>query len=115
MSINLISKTYEVVVVGGGLSGMCAAIAAARHGAKTAIVQNRSVFGGNASSEIRMHIVGASSHAAKPDLAIPLYEDFMAHCRERGFAVEHGEFGADMQVDSLNDGPVTILFDTDRP
>ena len=69
MSINLITKAQEVVVVGGGLSGMCAAIAAARHGAKTAIVQNRSVFGGNASSEIRMHIVGASSHAAKPDLA----------------------------------------------
>ena len=55
------------------------------------------------------------SGAAKPDLAIPLYEDFMAHCGERGFAVEHGEFGADMQVDSLNDGPVTILFDTERP
>ena len=53
--------------------------------------------------------------AAKPDVAIPLYEDFMAHCRERGFTVEHGEFGADMKVDSLNDGPVTILFDTDRP
>ena len=49
--------------------------------------------------------------AAKPDLAIPLYEKFMAHCRERGFAVEHGEFGADMQVESINDGPVTILFD----
>ena len=53
--------------------------------------------------------------AAKPDQAIPLYEKFMAHCRERGFAVEHGEFGADMQVDSRNDGPVTILFDTERP
>ena len=53
--------------------------------------------------------------AAKPDQAIPLYEDFMAHCRERGFIVEHGEFGADMKVDSLNDGPVTILFDTERP
>ena len=53
--------------------------------------------------------------AAKPDVAIPLYEDFMAHCRERGFTVEHGEFGADMKVDSLNDGPVTILFDTERP
>ena len=50
------------------------------------------------------------SGAAKPDLAIPLYEKFMAHCRERGFAVEHGEFGADMQVESGNDGPVTILF-----
>ena len=53
------------------------------------------------------------SGAAKPDLAIPLYERFMAQCRERGFTVEHGEFGADMQVDSLNDGPVTILFDTE--
>ena len=36
--------------------------------------------------------------AAKPDLAVPLYERFMAHCRERGFDVQHGEFGADMQV-----------------
>lgn len=51
--------------------------------------------------------------AAKPDVAIPLYEAFMAHCRERGFSVEHGEFGADMQVASVNDGPVTILFDTE--
>ena len=55
------------------------------------------------------------SKAAKPDLAIPLYEKFMAHCRERGLQVEHGEFGADMQVDSRNDGPVTILFDTEAP
>ena len=54
------------------------------------------------------------SGAAKPDLAIPLYEDFMAHCRERGFTVEHGEFGADMQVASVNDGPVTILYDTEQ-
>ena len=47
-------------------------------------------------------------------LAIPLYERFMAHCRERGFDVQHGEFGADMQVYSQNDGPVTILFDTEE-
>lgn len=52
--------------------------------------------------------------AAKPDLAIPLYEKFMAHCRERGFPVEHGEFGAEMEVDSLNHGPVTIIFDTEQ-
>ena len=51
--------------------------------------------------------------AAKPDLAIPLYERFMAACRENGFPVEHGEFGADMKVSSVNDGPVTIWFDTD--
>ena len=53
------------------------------------------------------------SGAAKPDLAIPLYEHFMACCRQRGFDVQHGEFGAYMEVDSCNDGPVTILFDTD--
>lgn len=54
------------------------------------------------------------SCAAKPELAIPLYERFMAACRARGFRVEHGKFGADMQVASVNDGPVTILFDTEQ-
>lgn len=54
------------------------------------------------------------SGAAKPDLAVPLYEHFMTCCRQWGFEVQHGEFGADMQVDSCNDGPVTILFDTDQ-
>ena len=52
------------------------------------------------------------SGAAKPDVAIPLYEKFLAECAARGFHVEHGEFGADMQVASVNDGPVTLLFDT---
>ena len=53
------------------------------------------------------------SYAAKPDIAIPLYEKFMEECRGRGFHVEHGEFGADMKVASVNDGPVTLLFDTE--
>ncbi len=51
--------------------------------------------------------------AAKPDTAVPLYERFMDQCRRRGFTVEHGQFGADMQVYSQNDGPVTIWLDTD--
>ena len=51
--------------------------------------------------------------AARPDVAIPLYQRFLAQCEGRGFHVEHGEFGADMQVYSQNDGPVTILLDTD--
>lgn len=51
--------------------------------------------------------------AAKPDIAIPLYEKFMDCCRNRGFHVEHGEFGADMAVSSVNDGPVTIWMDTE--
>ena len=53
------------------------------------------------------------SKAAKPDVAIPLYEEFLDACRSRGFQVEHGQYGADMQVASVNDGPVTLLFDTD--
>ena len=54
------------------------------------------------------------SGAAKPDLAVPLYERFIDQCRARGFQVAHGRFGADMQVASVNDGPVTILYDTDQ-
>ena len=49
----------DFCVVGGGIAGLCAALAAARHGAKTVLVQDRPMLGGNASSEIRMHICGA--------------------------------------------------------
>ena len=52
------------------------------------------------------------SMAARPEKAIPLYELVTDKCRERGFTVGTGEFGADMQVRSQNDGPVTILLDT---
>lgn len=52
------------------------------------------------------------SRAARPEKAIPLYELVIDKCRERGFTVGTGEFGADMQVRSQNDGPVTILLDT---
>ena len=52
--------------------------------------------------------------AAKPDVAIPLYERFVQRCRDSGFHTETGEFGAYMQVESLNDGPVTLVVDTDQ-
>ena len=51
--------------------------------------------------------------AGKPDMANEMYEYIIAKCREQVEIVETGEFGADMQVASVNDGPVTILFDTD--
>ena len=50
--------------------------------------------------------------AARPEKAIPLYERVIEQCRQAGFPVETGEFGADMQVESVNDGPVTIILDT---
>ncbi len=52
------------------------------------------------------------SKAARPETAIPLYELVISECRARGFHVETGVFAADMQVASVNDGPVTILLDT---
>ncbi|MFI3238485.1 MAG: FAD-dependent oxidoreductase [Lachnospiraceae bacterium] len=57
-----IEKQYDVVVVGGGMSGVCAAISAARNGAKTVLVQNRPVLGGNASSEVKVSVNGAGRH-----------------------------------------------------
>lgn len=52
------------------------------------------------------------SKAARPEKAIPLYERVISECRERGFRVGTGEFGAEMKVSSVNDGPVTIILDT---
>jgi D-tyrosyl-tRNA(Tyr) deacylase len=49
--------------------------------------------------------------AARPDVAVPLYERFLAQLRAAGLRVESGEFGADMQVDLLNDGPVTLILE----
>ena len=51
--------------------------------------------------------------AGKPDIAIPLYEQFLSECERLGFPPQHGEFGAYMQVASENDGPVTLIVDTD--
>ncbi len=56
----------DFCIIGGGLSGVSAALAAARRGARVVLVQDRSVLGGNASSEIKMHIVGADCHGSRP-------------------------------------------------
>lgn len=65
---NIRTFSFDFVVIGGGLTGLCAAIAAARGGAKTALIHDRPVLGGNASSEIRMHVCGANSNMKKPEL-----------------------------------------------
>ena len=52
--------------------------------------------------------------AARPEVAIPLYEKSVQECRSKGFHTETGEFGAYMQVESLNDGPLTLVVDTDQ-
>lgn len=70
------NEAYDVVVVGGGMAGCGAALAAARHGAKVCLVHNRPMPGGNAGSESRLHALGADCHVKKPD------------CRESGIIEE---------------------------
>jgi len=64
--MRLVELEADVLVAGGGLAGVCAAIAAARHGARVVLVQDRSRLGGNSSSEVKMHVVGANQHTARP-------------------------------------------------
>lgn len=59
---------YDMIVVGGGIAGICAAIASARLGLKTALIQNRPVLGGNNSSEVRVHLVGSADYNLYPAL-----------------------------------------------
>lgn len=62
----LVDLQCDLLVAGGGPAGICAALAAARHGAKVVLVQDRSRLGGNSSSEVKMHIVGANNHKGRP-------------------------------------------------
>jgi len=64
--MTLVDLACDVFVAGGGMAGVCAAVAAARHGAKVILVQDRSRLGGNSSSEVKMHIVGADCHGGRP-------------------------------------------------
>jgi hypothetical protein len=63
--MTLVEMECDVFVAGGGLAGVCAALAAARHGAKVTLAQDRSRLGGNSSSEVKMHVVGANSHKSR--------------------------------------------------
>lgn len=76
-----ITKNYDVVVVGGGAAGICAAVAAARNGSKTVLVQDRPVLGGNASSEIRVHLNGVNNLEGKAERETGIIEEILLHNR----------------------------------
>lgn len=65
-NMTVVDLHCDVMVAGGGLAGVLAALSAARHGAKVVLVQDRSRLGGNSSSEIKMHVVGANNHKGRP-------------------------------------------------
>ncbi len=63
--MTVVDLQTDVFIAGGGLAGVCAAISAARNGSKVVLVQDRSRLGGNSSSEVKMHVVGASCHKGR--------------------------------------------------
>src|SRR4051794_17888069 len=63
--MQVVDLEADVLVAGGGLAGVSAAISAARQGAKVVLVQDRSRLGGNSSSEVKMHVVGADGLATR--------------------------------------------------
>src|SRR5215469_6428877 len=64
--MGLVELETDILVAGGGIAGVCAAVAAARNGARVVLINDRSRLGGNSSSEVKMHIVGASCHKGRP-------------------------------------------------
>ena len=74
------------------------------------VVSNFTLYGDTAKGKRPSFI-----HAAKGELAVPCYDKFLEEMSHQGLkALQHGEFGADMQIDLVNDGPVTIVIDTDE-
>jgi hypothetical protein len=63
--MTVVDLDCDLFIAGGGMAGVCAAVAAARHGTKVVLVQDRSRLGGNSSSEVKMHIVGADLHGSR--------------------------------------------------
>ena len=78
-------------------------------GGQVLVVSQFTLYG-NCRKGRRPSFVGA----AGPELGNTLYEKFLSDCEELGYPPQHGQFGADMQVESVNDGPVTLILDTDE-
>ncbi len=77
------TEVYDVAVIGGGLAGICAAVSAARNGSKVVLIQDRSVLGGNSSSEMHVHVHGASylQPENKPERETGIIEEILLHNR----------------------------------
>ena len=78
-------------------------------GGQVLVVSQFTLYG-NCRKGRRPNFIGA----AGPELGNALYEKFLSICAELGYPPQHGRFGADMKVESINDGPVTLILDTDQ-
>jgi hypothetical protein len=104
----------DLVVVGGGLAGVCAAIAAARNGAKTILIQDRSVLGGNSSSEVKMHVVGADCHGTRPGARESgLIEELKLEDAARNPHRSYAQWDLLLYEKVIEEPNITLMLDTD--
>lgn len=104
----------DLVVVGGGLAGVCAALAAARNGAKVVLVQDRSVLGGNASSEVKMHVVGADCHGTRPGARESgIIEELKLEDAARNPHRSYSQWDLLLYEKIILEPNITLLLDTD--
>ncbi len=114
MPNQLHSLETDLLVAGGGLAGVCAALAAARNGARVVLVQDRSVLGGNASSEIKMHVVGADCHGAKPGARESgLIEELRLEDAARNPAGVYSQWDLLLYEKVMLEPNIRLLLDTD--
>jgi len=98
---------FDLVVVGGGLAGICTAVSAARSGLKVALVQDRTVLGGNNSSEIRVHLQGSVNHLPYPRIGQVVRE---IDPEETGNALAAEEYRDDKKLRVVLGEPNIRLF-----
>ncbi len=104
----------DFLVAGGGMAGLCAAIRAARQGLRVVLVQDRSVLGGNASSEVRMHIVGAGHHGMRKGIRESgLIEELRLEDAVRNPAGQHPLWDVILYEKVVAEPNITLLLDTD--
>ena len=106
-------KNFDFIVVGGGMAGLCAAMQAAREGTRTALIHARPVLGGNASSEIRVHISGADDGMDKPDYAESgiLYE-LMLENKARNDTFSYSTWDMILFEAAKNQENLTVFYNT---
>ena len=110
MKTQEISKVFDLIVVGGGLAGMCAALTSARQGVKTALVHDREIFGGNNSSEVRVWLGGLTNMDPYPGIGNIVGEFEQKHIGHYGDENQPELYEDDKKMSVLKNEPNLTLF-----
>ena len=106
------TKNYQVAVVGGGAAGICAAVSAARNGMKVVLIQDRSVLGGNASSEMRVHLNGVNNIKGKAERETGIIEEILLHNRFENEQESYPVFDHVMYDFVVREQNITLMLNT---